>query len=389
MLWSVGGATSAQDASALVQVAPAEARGRAEPLLERLAARTGTRLRALEEVDAPGAEPEVARSELAVLERTEEALLSARALSAELREAAALRVLAAAEQELLASLALPGVHAFLAEVYLQLALCAAQLDEQGLFESALERALSLDPGRRLEAAEAPPAILARARALALSREQAALSELHLQIDPPGARAWLDDLPVAASDGNVRARAGLHVLVVRAPGHAPYASLLTLAAGRRPDVRVALSPTPGELARRSLSQSGAGARRERAASALSLAEGEPVYLVEVGPGAAPRALLQRCDSEGCSAPIGLDQEGRAHEEFSETARARAWLAPRVARAVEATRRLEREKPLWKRWPLWTGAAALVLAGAATAIWVTRPESGPPQRSLEIDASALPR
>jgi hypothetical protein len=381
---------STHDARALVQIEPAAARGRAgtELLLQRFADRTGTRLRPLEQAEAPGAEPEVAPGELAVLGRAEEALRSARALSAELREAPALRLLATAEQELLAALTVPGVHAFLAEVYLQLALCAAQLDEQGLFESALERSLSLDPSRRLEAAEAPPVILARARALAQSREQAGLSELRLESDPPGARVWLDGLPIATRDGSIRALAGLHLLLVRAPGHAPYASLMWLAAGKRPDVKIALSPTSGELARRSLSQSSTPLRRAQAASALARAEGEPVYLFELAPGPAPRALLQRCDAIGCTRPVGLDEDGRARRQFSETARARAWLELQRAPESEAAKPVS-EKPLWRRWPLWTGAAALVLAGVTTAIWVTRPHSDSPERSLEIDASALPR
>jgi hypothetical protein len=232
-------------------------------------------------------------------------------------------------------------------------------------------------------------ILARARALAQSREQAGLSELRLETDPPGARVWLNGLPIASRDGGIRARAGLHLLLVRAPGHAPYASLMWLAAGKRPDVRIALSPTSGELARRSLSQSSTPLRRAQAASALAQAEGEPVYLFELGPGAAPRALLQRCDALGCRPPVGLDEEGRARREFSETAPARAWLELRRAHEKQAAKGAGREKPLWRRWPLWTGAAALVLAGVATAIWVTRPHSDTPERSLEIDASALPR
>jgi tetratricopeptide (TPR) repeat protein len=332
----------------------------------------------------------------------ERALLEARELSADLHEAAALRVLSGAEQALLDALALPGVHAFLAEVYMQLALCAAQLDEYGLFESALERALSLDPNRRIEAAEAPPTILQRARALARRHDLAPFSEGRIEVllargsarfdaEPASASAWLDGVRIATRDLTFRVRAGIHLLVVRARGHAPYATLLSLGPGKRPSQRIALSPSLLEIARLALNGTRKPAVREQRARALALAAGKDMYLFQVGQGPRARALVQRCSERRCSQAVGLDETGEETPSFADAARARAWLnAARPAPlAADDGAPKRQERPIWRRWPLWTGSAALVLAGVVTAVWVTRPDHRAQQRSLEIDASALPR
>jgi hypothetical protein len=363
-----------------------------ERLVQAYATRVGVQLTSTASPDREGEAHESARSELDVLQRVERALLEARELSADLREAAALRVLAGAEQELLGALAVPGVHAFLAEVYMQLALCAAQLDEHGLFESALERALSLDPNRRIEAAEAPPAILQRARALARSHDLTAFSESRIDAEPNSANAWLDGVRLSNRDASFRVRAGIHVLVVRAAGHAPYATLLSLGPGQHPALRIVLSPLASESARLALRGSREPAVRAQHARELAATRGQDVYLFELGQGPIKRGLVQRCSASACSQAVGLDERGLEHGLFADAASARAWLtgAPSVVSlAKESGAGVRQEKPVWKRWPLWTGTAALVLAGVATAIWVTRPADHAQERVLQIDASALPR
>jgi hypothetical protein len=376
-----------------VQPRSAGALRETQQLVQRYAAQQGIALRSSESPPVQDTAPESARAELSVLQRVERALLEARELSADLHEAAALRVLSGAEQELLGALSLPGVHGFLAEVYVQLALCAAQLSEDGLFESALSRALSLDPSRRIEAAEAPPAILERARALARSRDLAPISEGRVRPEPQTALAWLDGVRLSSSDLTFRARAGLHLLVVRAAGFAPYATLLSLEAGKRPALTVQLAELAGESARRALNEARGPEQREKQAVALARARSEAVYLFEVAGSPHGRALVRRCHAQGCAEPRGLATTGRDPPTFADSGAAQAWLhADTLAAASKRTTRqtpTQKEKPLWKRWPLWAGSAALLLAGGATAIWATRPAQDPAQRSLEVDARALPR
>jgi hypothetical protein len=202
-------------------------------------------------------------------------------------------------------------------------------------------------------------------------------------------AWLDGVRITSSDFSFRARTGIHLLVLQAPGHAPYATLLALGAGKRPALRVALSIQASEVARRALIASH-GPLRLVHAPTLARLRGEPVYLFELGPAANARALVQRCDGSGCGAATGLSARGEPSASFADAQAAHAWLnaraMPSLAKAPIAT---HQETPVWKRWPLWTGTAALVLAGVATAVWVTRPDHRRQERSLEIDASALPR
>jgi hypothetical protein len=374
----------------LVRPASASALPETQALLQRYAAQEYIGLVSGERAEPQDGAAESSQAELGVLRNVERALLEARELSADLREASALRVLAAAEQELLGSLFVPGAQAFLAEVYMQLALCAAQHEELGLFESALSRALSLDPIRRIEAAEAPPAILERARAIARSHDLSPLGESQIETEPPGASAWLDGMRITASDSTFRARAGVHVLVVRAAGYAPYATLLEVGPGKRPALRIALSARPVELARRALQEATEPALRSQRARALSRLRDRDVYLFEVGAATPERALVQRCDASACSALSGLSREGRDRPSFADSQSAHAWLNGRPMPTLPDTQTASRqEKPVWKRWPLWTGTAALVLASVATAVLVTRQNQPQPERTLEIDASALPR
>jgi hypothetical protein len=357
-------------------------RAQAERIAGELSQELGIPLRSVAIPPASAAEPEVAPAALEVLTQTERALLEARELSAELREAAALRVLAQAEEQLLAALEVPGAHAFLAEVYVQLGLCAAQLGEMGLFDTALSRALSLDPRRRLEAAEAPPALTARARALGQALDLMAPSELRITDLPEGARSWLDGMAVEASASATRVRAGTHVLVVRAPGHAPYATLLKLEPGPRAPLQVALAPLALEQARRTLAGEHALAPALPRASALARAAQQTVLLIEPSSGNA-RALVYRCESQGCALWLGREQGVQRARHFEAPGAAYTWLNAKAVRDEPSPTR-----PAWKRWPLWTGVALAVVAATTAAIWATRDPPVHERRALELDPSPLP-
>lgn len=360
-------------------------RAQAEYAAQRWAEADGLVMRAADSVpDDEVPVMDAAPEQLAVLTQAEQALQEARALNAELREAAALRVLAQAEETLLGALEVPGVHAFLAEVYVQLALCAAQLGEIGLFETAFARALSLDPHRRLEAAEAPPALVERARELGHAQDVAASSELLLSTEPKAARGWLDSVALESGSLATRVRPGMHVLLVRAAGHAPYATLLKLEPGRRAPLRVVLSPLAREQARRRLQAAHDVAGARPAASAFSRLVEAPVLLFEPTTGELERVLIHRCDSAGCQVLEGRESGTSRPARFAKEGAAYAWLN---AKAVSGVPREER--PFWKRWPLWTAAGLVVVGGVTAAIWATRPAAVREQRELTLDPVALPR
>ena len=362
--------------AALYRLRGGEAARRAEgeALLRAYAALQRLNLHDLAEREPSPTLHETPADSLAVLSRVEGALLEARELSSQFREAAALTVLTSVEQELLGTLDLPGAHAFLAELYVQIGLCAALLGEQGLAETSLTRALSLDPSRRVEAAEAPPVTLALARRIARSHDLLPLSDSPLRIAPSDATVWLDGQRVAGDA--LRARAGLHLLVVQAAGHSPYTSLLTLEPGRRAALRIALSPTAAEEARRALL---AGDESPRRALQLAAAAGAPVLLVEAG--GAGRALVRRCEVE-CEL-FGLEASGAHRPRFAGEIAAFSWLRAAPLH-VDATPSL----PVWGRWPVWVGSAALVTAGVVALVLLRHEGETRRQRQLEIDPGLPP-
>lgn len=263
--------------------------------------------------------PVVTDEALVVLADTQRALIEARTLMARLDEHAALQRLMEAERALRDNLALPGVHAWLAEVWLQMGLVAAQRGELGLADTLLNRALTLDPSRRLGAAEAAPPSVERAEAIARARNASPRSRFRIEVSPAFARVRLDGQPREAGAIEVDLAPGTHLLVVEAAGHRPYAALIEALIGSRSPIAVALSPS-AETA-------------ERVAALPHEASPPPVI-------ALPRA-----------------QTGLADQ--PETQR---W---------------------WKRWPVWASAVAIVGAGAIAVGFAARDEQTTVQRRLRID------
>lgn len=379
-----GGSALAQQSRAAYLVVGPDAAGdaRFETLARAWAKRQAGEPSALAEEPARQATKTVSLDQLELLAEIEQALVEARELSAGLREAAAMRVLEAAESKLLAALDVPGAHAYLAEVYVQLGLCAAQLGEEGLAETALARAFSLDRTRRVEAAETPPATLALARQLARAHAARPDSETPLRITPSAALLWLDGVAQEAGASVLRATAGVHLLVARAPGYAPYAALVSLGPGRRAMLSIALSPLAAEQVRAALlaARNDVGTAR-RAATAVARSRGAAVYLLER---ARPslRALVHRCTAEGCELVEGVNASGTGRARFGRAEDVRAWLAGGANSKPDAGVRR-------RRWPLWVAAAAaLVASGAAAAVLATRDRTGRQQRELEIDPGTLP-
>jgi len=262
----------------------------------------------------------VSHEALAVLADTQRALIEARALMARLDEHAALQRLMEAERALRDNLALPGVHAWLAEVWLQMGLVAAQRGELGLADTLLNRALTLDPSRRLGAAEAAPPSVERAEAIARARNAAPRSRFRIEVSPAFARVRLDGQPREAGAIEVDLAPGTHLLVVEAAGHRPYAALIEALIGSRSPIAIALSPS-----------------------------------------AQPAEGVAAFPPEPSTAPV-IASHGRARGGQTDQPETQRW---------------------WKRWPVWASAVAIVGAGAIAVGFAARDEQTTVQRRLRID------
>lgn len=297
---------------------------------------------------------------------------------------AALGLLREAEREALGLLDVPSANAWYAEVQVALAVTAAEIDEPLLAEAALYRATSVDSTRALRAAEAPPALIARAQSIARAMAMGPEGRFEFRSRTEGASVWMDGRPLGAAPVQVRAGVGAHILRVEAPGHRTWARLVDVFEGARAPIEVTLSPEPELAAARSLLDACREPELDRVTNALAVLERREhaptmVWLVEVSDGPIDRALLSACRSSGCSRPSRLSLDGtevtlathlsapieNAHP--AEWFEARAWLDEAIAVVPPAP-----ATPLWEEpWP-WLVAGALVLGGTALGIGLSWPQ-----------------
>ncbi len=313
--------------------------------------------------------------------RTVEALLvEARQAAATLREGEALALLVRAERIARDHADVPGAAAWLAEVETAVGITAAQAGIPTLVEAALSRAATLDPSRGVRAAEAPPAIVARAEAIARAVATRPTGTFEVRADADGARVFLDDEDLGTAPRPVRAPVGLHVLRVEAPGRLPWGRAVRVFEGRRPPVEVRLAPDPLLAAARRLRHAAGAADPEAVAAALGVLAGlDAAWIVQVGDGAQDRALLTPCDGSGCAEPrrlevdevpivVGDHAPSPAGRVRAALVAGRSWLlepAPEVPPPPPPA-------PWWQRWYTWAGAAVLAGAAVGAAVWLTRPD-----------------
>lgn len=312
-------------------------------------------------VDEPSpARPEPSREAVAALAHVETLIAQARAAATRLREGEALDALAEARAILERHARTPGVGRWLAEVELTTGVVAHQQGRHALAEQSLGRAASLDPARRLGAAEAPPPVVQRAQELARAAATRPVTELVLRSEAPGARAFLDDRALGPLPTSVEVGVGRHVLRIEAPGHRPWGRVVDLMVGRGRPWDVTLSPTEAESRRRRI-----------AAASLDelpgLLDGGEVLLVAPREG---RALVTRCTAAGCTEPepraleavfAPSEREALSPAQVAEAwARALASLDERPSGAEVPTP----PTPWWRRGSTWVAVAlGAVVAGVA--------------------------
>ncbi|MGE0790732.1 MAG: PEGA domain-containing protein [Sandaracinaceae bacterium] len=307
----------------------------------------------------------VAPSELDAIEEVEALLMRSRAARAQLREGEAMRALSRAQSLVEAHLAVPGIAAWYAEVQLAIAITAAQVGERGLSEAALRRAASVDPSRRVQAAEARPEVVALAARVQQGRASAPHGRFRVDADAEGATLSVDDDPVGGLPRVVELDVGTHLVRVDAPGFASWAAVLEVREGERPAVHVSLSPGRGLVAARRVEAAAREGDRTAIVAALSeLPEIGDVRLLMVGGGDRDRALTLDCGPDGCARLARLDADAwpdtsRAALSDAELRAARAWLDEPFTTAPDAM--------WWERWETWLGVGgALVLVGAAISV-----------------------
>ena len=315
-------------------------------------------------------------------------LARARERSAALEEAEALRLLSRAERLLVRNADLPGLASYYVELQLGRAIAAAQMGEAALAEDALRRAAAVDPQRGLRAAEAPPDLVARARAIAQRSRTAPEGRFRVEADAAGARVFLDDRALGEAPLTARAAPGPHLLRVEAPGRRAFGQLIDVFAGDRAPLRIALSPHP---AREELAQIEAHAREARlgalpgALGALAAHALRPtLWVLEVGAGDRDRALLSVCREAGCGGPLRLSPDRplpgpEARPPAASLAEARRWLASVPAGPIALPVRPQ----LWEQWYLWVAlGAALVLGSVALGVALGAGQPAPALR-LRVD------
>ncbi len=327
----------------------------------------------------------VPRERLVVLSQIEQLLVGARHARSRFRERDARALLAEAEGLAAASLDVPGTAAWYAEVQLAIAITAAQIGLPTVSEAALRRAASVDSSRAVQAAEAHPEVVARARAIARAAATGPRGRFEVRAGAEGAFGYRDDAPIGALPATGEAPVGPHVLRVDAPGHLAWASVITVFEGDRPPVEVALSPSPALTAARAATRAARAGDLDALVAALgALPEGPVVHRVRPGGGALDRALVTTCRASGCRGPLRLEGALDPGAPLaSSDAEGLRWLAERPAVVVDAVE-------WWEEWSVWLAAAAVIGAGVAAAIALAVGEQGegPPPLVLIVDPGGLP-
>ena len=138
---------------------------------------------------------------------------------------------------------LPGGLALYADLAVRLGAVKLALGREAEAELDFQLAARLDPDRAVTDAEFKPAVVERHAAARMARPPRA--SLRIEVEPAGAAIELDGRPAGSAPIEVAVEAGLHVVVARAPGHAPRAEAVRLepdAAGVTvAPLRIALAP----------------------------------------------------------------------------------------------------------------------------------------------------
>jgi hypothetical protein len=299
-------------------------------------------------------------------------LRPARAAYAAFEYERAVALLSAVESETLGRAAAAQLAPALAELYLLRGVLAVAQRDQRAALRAFALVQRLQPGLPLDPARHPPPVQAAFRAArAAPAEPGAL----LLATRAGAEVLLDGVPAGTAPlPDAPLEAGLHLLIIQAPGALLHAEVLEVGPGLALSRRVELQPEPPEVAARGLiaeaARNAGPARRGALARVGELCGVARLLLVEDGPrGASARLLDLRTGEVSAMAPLG---EGLPEQISGWLQPAPAPLTPApLAALAPAPESRPVSVPLYKRWWFWAGVGAALAATSLTVYASTRP------------------
>ena len=311
----------------------------------------------------------VSPSRIRVFAEVERDLFEARRMAVDLREGAALALLARARGKVEGHVDVPGATAWLAEVETAIGIVAAQAGRDALAQQSIVRAVSLDPERGIRAGEAPPALVEQARRASVAVLSAPIGSFEVRCDARGSVVYLDGERVGSAPQIVRARSGRHVVRVEAPGYRSYGRVVDLLEGARPTFEVALAPGRPMVAAERLRGSLRRLEFSAIQTLLPRVGIDEAWSVWIG-GRSDRALIARCAVAGCNVPQRLDDSGAVdigiHESApvvrdlrSALAEGLRWLGAPDMESSEPT-------PFYLNGWLWAGVGAISAAIIASVL-----------------------
>jgi hypothetical protein len=208
----------------------------------------------------------------------------------------------------------------------------------------------------------------------------------------GAAVYVDDVLAGEAPTRLEVPSGTHALRIEAPGHLPWARLVELSPGVRPDMEVTLSTEAGVALARDARTLAEDLSLEALAAVLSALEAtgrgpRALVLVVAGGGVLDRALALVCTEAGCRAPVRLEGteaadlealEGADRLEHGGVSRDLAWLDE--ALPIDETVPPPPPFEWWGEWWPWATLGVLAAGGLAAGIGAAVYE--PPQPALVI-------
>jgi hypothetical protein len=291
-------------------------------------------------------------------------LVRAKAHSEAFRERRALAVLEEAENAYRAAVGAVTSIEPLRELLLRQARLLADLGDRDELRAVLERLVALQPGRPLDAASFPPAVLRLARSL---QQKLVKGELRVAVTPSGQAMWVDGVLLGAPPLRVPLPAGEHFLVVGNAAHRSGRSVQVVA---------------GQLTSIMLKLPDADVARLEAGRRAGATWFAGLELAPSDAGVQAALHVARVDAPGSARRLGARAASAESAVTALARRLRVALTPRrpATRPVAQLPGVTLPTPAapsreprrwWKAWWLWTGVAVVVGgAAAATAVALTR-------------------
>jgi len=299
--------------------------------------------------------------------------------------AAARAKLEDAEALLRRHLDLPLVVPWLAETAARRAIVEWAAGDAAAARAAIDRVLSLDPGRRLTTDEAHPDLVALLEAV--RREREARPHVTVSIGTgsvTGARVVLDDEVVGRSPASALVAPGRHVIRAEAPGYAVGVTEVEVGAEGSPPIDLHLEESADAHRFRDLPADLFRPGRPVTATVAQVASASGADVALVGLVTEHRGtlgvVLQAVGPDGAGSrlavPIeGVDEAVGALLSADPGRRAVALSSHEWIAAPDPDAPVPRDRAFWQRWYFWAAVGVGAIGGAALTYGLAQPEAEP--------------